>query len=1424
MKQIIKRSLIAVVALAALFSTIHAYAYDAPWNGWREDITGPGSEQEQDCESGECGPPGECNTGSPVYTARGYLVWSDTDIHFPGATRIGLKRIYNSFDFRAGMFGRGWFTAQESNIARTQKAISDDSADGGDDGLPTIARAFKSTPVWMSSYGRRYILEESATVCTPPRVFFFTFEKQSGGSFKQVFEDSRSYAIYSRSGVLQESYSDESGETIYYDYDAQQRLIYQHDSYGNSLAFSYNERGFVDLVIDQAGRQWSYSYDDYGNLVQVVDPDNNSRDYAYLLVDKKGYKQQLLNSVHDNLDKPVLSVSWRESTLYNRKAMRVSSYTGRDGRRHDYSYVQTSYSGAPAVRAVKNTRQVDSNAIIESRTYISDAHNYWILQHTNNTRGTTWQRAYNDRGRMTWKRDERGNVTSFEYNDAGRITRVTEMAGTFAQRVIAISYFDDTNRIAVINEYGVRETRYTYDSDLRRISTTRIDLATGVQRSTNYSYHANSSDDRGHVVLGQLASMDGPQPGTQDRYAYFYNQQGLLSRVDLPLGHSLSYAYNTAGQLQTATDANGVTTSMVFDSSNRLLQLRREGLDIYYAYTVQGEISKITDELGRVTTLSYNGHGEPAHIIYPSGDYLSFSYVYASAYTEVTRRYFSTQRYSLTGGRLISTSVSRHDPVTGLPQQSSLATVAEVAAQHQYSGVNDLLQTTLYGQFGDTTGVTSSIFNYLYDGEGRLKQVRDGLNGVTLFSHDLFDRITQVTDANGGATQYNYSIWNELIQSNSPDNGSSGYGYDPAGNLVSEIDANGMRTSYSYDALNRPTGIDYAGDALDTTFGYDGGAFGKGRLTSVVDGSGISRYYYDERGLLLQSSTTIGRDLRMYATTTVAGRSLDVSYSYDDAGELTGIGYPSGAQLSFSHDSAGRLSAIEHNNGKVTALLDNISWSGPNMTGYQQGNGITTELLYDSSGRLIEKRYGGSSNSLQIVLDRQGQITRQSWSKDGNSETSSFLYDHLGRIQQDGGLNEAFSYDAAGNRLTSQKDGSSDSYSYDANSNRLNQVEATAIQRDAAGNRLGDGVRRYQYNAMNRLAQVNSSQTQIQAAYSYNYQGQRVRKELAGAQAADIRYIYGQDGELLGEYDSDGNVVREYIYLGDGTVKELIAQVEADGSIVTIHSDHLATPRLATAEDQTVVWRWNSDAFGTTDADEDPDGDGSKVVVNHRFPGQYYDLESGLHYNHFRYYDPQTGRYISSDPIGLAGGFNTFSYVGGNPLNNGDPSGLLCGTGVCVWALYTAIEIGMAIYDAYDTADTITDDCASTGEKILAGGLFMAGAFLPGGGYGMLDDARVFWSGPGARKAAEAFAKENGAKTLEMTIPGKVLDKITTPGNFKYLKPLWNAASRNFAKGARGPVDVFHSSKGVRIESVWGRKEYPILKKRGNPINYHVVY
>jgi len=152
--------------------------------------------------------------------------------------------------------------------------------------------------------------------------------------------------------------------------------------------------------------------------------------------------------------------------------------------------------------------------------------------------------------------------------------------------------------------------------------------------------------------------------------------------------------------------------------------------------------------------------------------------------------------------------------------------------------------------------------------------------------------------------------------------------------------------------------------------------------------------------------------------------------------------------------------------------------------------------------------------------------------------------------------------------------------------------------------------------------------------------------------------MYDEAGHLIGEYDGKGTAIEEIVWLGDTPVAS-VRTGSCGISIFYIHTDHLNTPRRITRRTTSdIVWRWDGGAFGAEAPNENPSGLGM-FVFNLRFAGQLYDIETGLHYNYNRDYDPGTGRYVESDPIGLRGGnYSTYGYVNDNPISYTDPLGL----------------------------------------------------------------------------------------------------------------------------------------------------------------------
>ena len=222
--------------------------------------------------------------------------------------------------------------------------------------------------------------------------------------------------------------------------------------------------------------------------------------------------------------------------------------------------------------------------------------------------------------------------------------------------------------------------------------------------------------------------------------------------------------------------------------------------------------------------------------------------------------------------------------------------------------------------------------------------------------------------------------------------------------------------------------------------------------------------------------------------------------------------------------------------------------------------------------------------------------------------------------------------------------GATDGYTTASTSNRLTAItgpRATSYTYDNAGNTLSGEGTAYTYNVFGRLATATKAGT---TTYAINALGQRVHKQVGSG--PPHWFAYGPGGQLLSEHAGSWT---HYVRLPDGTP---IARIKGS-TLLMLHTDHLGRPEIATDSAKAVVWRASNYAFDRTVTLDSIGG------LNLGFPGQYYDAETGNWYNHFRTYNPRTGRYVESDPIGLGGGLNTYAYVSGNPVNEVDPLGLI---------------------------------------------------------------------------------------------------------------------------------------------------------------------
>jgi RHS repeat-associated protein len=739
-------------------------------------------------------------------------------------------------------------------------------------------------------------------------------------------------------------------------------------------------------------------------------------------------------------------------------------------------------------------------------------------------------------------------------------------------------------------------------------------------------------------VFGLIESIDGPRTDVSDITTFDYDAQGNLIKTTNALGHETDItAHNAHGQPLTIVDANGTVTDLVYDARRRLT-------------------SRTVD--GKTTTFEYDGVGNITKTIMASGAFLINEYDAAQRLVAVEDNLGNRIDYTLdTLGNRIQEDVT--DPLGTLTRTMS----------RTYNSINQLIETgggegqvTSFGYDanGNQTDITVDPLGLnqqtiqAFDALNRLSTTTDANTGETAYGYDARDNLTSVTDAEGLTTSYSYDEYDRLIEQDSPDTGISTFGYDAAGNRVRQTDARGITTRYSYDALNRLTFIDYPNDNQDVTYTYDSCLHGVGRLCQMNDESGTTTYAYDTSGNLT------------FQTVIIDGNTYNTVYAYDIDNQINQIRYPSGRTVFYNRNALRQIdNVVTTSPSAVTETVSStMSYEpfGP-MNGMTYGNGLVQSKTYDLDYRLTQilTENGIPQQDLGYSYDTANNITDIINGVD-NARSQILDYDDLNRLSDATGNygDVDYSYDAIGNRLSETIDSALESYTYDVNSHHLLQTQASGITDylyDANGNTTSNTQFDFSYGDNNRLKQTSILGSAV-ATYTYNGRGERVKKE----GLTTTYYHYDQAGKLIAETDVTGATLVEYIYI-DGQPTAIVNS----GVVNFIHNDHLGTPQQISDAAQSIVWQADYNPFGEATVTT------GLITNNLRFPGQYYDAETNLHYNMRRYYDPAIGRFITSDPIGLGAGFNTYSYVSNNPINFIDPTGLIEWEG-------SAMQVGAAFF------------------------------------------------------------------------------------------------------------------------------------------------
>ncbi|MEO8488446.1 RHS repeat-associated core domain-containing protein [Pseudomonas sp.] len=829
-------------------------------------------------------------------------------------------------------------------------------------------------------------------------------------------------------------------------------------------------------------------------------------------------------------------------------------------------------------------------------------------------------------GPFVWVTEQ--NVVSYSYDDAGRLASATNAVGesevyrydeqhVILERQLAggASFFWEWERAGKAARcvrhwasFSQMDTRYAWGDDGR----VTIHNADGSQEVYVH-------DQRARLV--QRIDPDGAE------HFKSYDDKGRLTVEQDPLGAVTAYQYDAAGRLVALFPGDDEPTS--YEHDNGFVRVVRRGEAVWkYERNDQGDVTRKTDPSGSITDYSYNKHGQLTGVWYPDNS---------------CHRLVWNERGQLVEEQLPNGGVKRYR-YDDLGRQVAREDEFGALTQYQLDSVGRLIRVVLPG------GTTRE---YSYNPYGKITAERDELGHVIRYEYgDGLHLISRRINADGTQVKYRYDNTRLLLTEIENEVGEVyGVQYHPNGLIQQETAFDGQRTAYVYDLNgNLQEKTEHGDDGSQLVTRYERDHAGRLVRKTLPDGKSVD-YTYDRQGNLLgvndgHWALAYEYDQQNRLTAEHQGWGT-LRYGYDACGHLKNLRLPDNNRLTFNHEKGGHLATVELNGAPLTSHLFKAGRERQRQQGqlishygYDEQNRLHAHVVTQQKHDLYQRHYD---------YDKTGNLSRILDTRKGEHHYSYDPLARLTRVDHSQDEQERFSHDPAGNELMHDRPGpdivagnrlmiqGDHLYDYDAFGNLIRE-------RRGREHRL---VTEYRYDCQHRLIGITQPDGQT-ASYRYDPFGRRISKTVD-----DITTEFFWQGEkLIAEHHADRH--RSYIYEPDSFRPLVLLEGFGPKTTKPYHYqlDHLGTPQELTNPNGEIVWSAHYKSYGKISR-----LDVGKIDNPLRFQGQYFDPESGLHYNRHRYYNPDIGRYLTPDPVKLAGGINAYQYVP-NPTGWVDPLGL----------------------------------------------------------------------------------------------------------------------------------------------------------------------